>query len=273
MTTPDPTDLGHRDPTWIEKLLPRLEFLFDHYFRVDLEGLDHIAPDAPAILFGNHCGSTYTVEGAMLATALFRRDGAGHPLYVMAHRVFFSLPILRDWLLAAGVILGDRDVAARVLREQGKILVFPGGDRDSHKPFRDRHQVNFFGHGGFIRLSLQERVPLIPFVHVGTHETLLVVSRGERFARFTGLKKLTGLNVFPIVLSVPFGLTFGALYPAIPLPSKIRMKVMEPVRLWEMGWDDPANPQHIAESLAYLTEQMQRELDTLAAARRWPLLG
>ncbi len=273
MTAPDPTDLSLRDPKRIQRLFPRLEFLFDYYFRVDIEGLQHVPEDGPAILCSNHCGSTYTMEGAMLATALFRRYGLAHELYFMAHRAFFDVPLARDWLLSIGAVLGTRDVAAKILRRGSQFIVFPGGDRDSHKPYRDRNKVNFFGHAGFIRISLQERVPIVPFVHVGVHEMLFVLSSGERFARISGLKKLTGLSVFPTVLSFPFGLSFGAIYPAIPLPSKISMKVMEPIRLWDMGWNDPDNPKHIAQSLEYITKAMQRELSTLAAARRWPLIG
>ncbi len=273
VTAPDSTDLSLRDARRIERLLPRLAFLFDRYFRVEIDGLENVPDDGAAILCGNHCGSTYTVEGAMLATALFRRYGVEHELYFMAHRAFFEVPKVRDWLLAVGAVMGSREVAGDILRRGSQFVVFPGGDRDSHKPYRDRNEVNFFGHGGFIRMSLQERAPLVPFVHVGTHETVFVLSRGERFARWSGLKRFAGLSVFPVILSFPFGLSFGVAYPAIPLPTKIKMKVMAPVRLWERGWDDPDNPDHIRESLSYLTAEMQRELTVLAAARRWPLLG
>ena len=78
-------------------MLPSLEFAFDRYFRVALDGAAHL-PTGPAIYFGNHCGSTYTVEGAMLATAIFRRFGVEHPLYFLAHRAFYALPGVGPWL-------------------------------------------------------------------------------------------------------------------------------------------------------------------------------
>lgn len=273
MSRKDPRRLDLRDAKKMEGILPLMSFLFDRYFRVELDGLDNIPKDDPAILFGHHCGSTYTMEGAMLATALFRRDGLGHKLYVMAHRFFYDLPLLGDWLLSMGVVIGNRDVATEVLRNGGQFLVFPGGDLDSHKSYRKRYEVNFHGHTGFIRLSLQERVPLIPFVHVGSHETVFVLASGKRVARFSGLKKRFGLNVFPLVFSLPMGFTLGAVYPAIPFPAKMKIKVMEPVRLWDLGWDDPENEAHLAASLDYLTRSMQGELDALAKARRWPILG
>ncbi len=269
----DPTDLEARDPGYIERVVPLLGQLHDRYFRCQIDGLDHVPACGPAILFGNHCGSTYTVEGAMLAVALLRRHGAAHPLYFLAHRAFYTVPGLRAWLPRIGGVLADRDVAARILRRGGQLVVFPGGDRDSHKPYRDRHKVDFHGHGGFIRLALAERVPLVPFAHVGTHETLFVLSSGARLARALRLDRLTGLNVFPLILSFPFGLSLGPLFVAIPLPSKVTMKVLAPVRLWELGWDDPDNPAHVAAALRFLTAAVQREVDAMAAARRRPVLG
>jgi 1-acyl-sn-glycerol-3-phosphate acyltransferase len=269
----DPTDLDQRNPDAISRVFPRFSFLFDKYFRCEIEGLDNVPEEGAAIIFGNHSGSTYTLEAGMLAVALMRRYGFDHPLYVLCHKAFFDVPKLRQWFLDFGCVLASRDVASNVLRRGGQFVVFPGGDRDSHKPFRERHKVDFFGHAGFIRMSLKERVPLVPFAHVGTHETIFVLSRGERLARALRLKRLTGLAVFPLVLSFPFGLSLGPIFPAIPLPSKFSMKLLPPVKLWEMGWDDPDNPEHIEQSLAYLTGEVQTAVSELAAARRRPVLG
>jgi hypothetical protein len=51
------------------------------------------------------------------------------------------------------------------------------------------------------------------------------------------------------------------------------MKVLPPVRLWELGIDDPDDPAHIDRALRLLTAAVQREVDVLAAARRLPVLG
>ena len=269
----DPTDIARRNPARVERALGSVGQLYDHYFRCETEGIDHVPADGPAILFGNHCGSTYTLEGPLLSVAILRHYGAAHPLYYMVHRAFFDIPVVRDFLLDAGAVNADRDTAVRVLEAGGQLMAFPGGDRDSHKPFFERHQINFHGHTGFLRLSIRQRVPLVPFVHVGTHEALFVISRGERIAKALRLKQLLGLNVFPLILSFPFGLSLGPYFAAIPLPSKVRIRVLPPIRLWELGYDDPDNPEQCQGALSMLTQRLQHELDELAHARKRVLLG
>ncbi len=269
----DTKDITRRNPERVAKTLPIIGGLYDHYFRCETEGIDNVPSDGPAILFGNHCGSTYTIEAAMLSVALLRRYGTDHPLYYLVHKAFFDIPPMGDFMLDMGAVLADREVATQVLRAGGQYVVFPGGDRDSHKPFSERHRVNFFGRTGFIRMSIAERVPLVPFVHVGTHETFFVLSRGASIAKAFNLKKRLGLNVWPLILSFPFGLSLGPYFLALPLPSKVRMRVLPPYRLWEMGWDDPDNPEHRTEALTFITAELQRALDELAAERRHILLG
>ena len=43
--------------------------------------------------------------------------------------------------------------------------------------------------------------------------------------------------------------------------------------LWEMGWDDPENPEHLQKSLDYLTTLVQEALTELAKERRLPFFG
>lgn len=264
----DPRGPGGRSQARIERTFPYAAFLYDRYFRCETEGVENVPREGSAILFGNHCGSTWTMEAALLTVAVLRAYGLDHPLYYLVHRAFFDVPGLREWMIEHGAVLADRETAAKVLAGGGQVITFPGGELDSHKPFVDRHRVDFFGHKGFIRLSIRERVPLVPFVHVGTHETLFVLSRGERIARLLGLDRRIGLHVFPINVSFPFGLTVGPYFPAIPLPSKIRIRVLPACRLWEQGVTDPDDDDAVNEALRTFTQQMQHALDELARGRR-----
>lgn len=268
----DPRDIEQRDPKAVRRLLPLAALLHDRYFRCEFEGQEHLAPPGGAIYAGNHCGSTYTVEGMLLAHNVFARFGAEHPLLFFMHRAFFFNPAVTRGFLRLGAVLADRGVARKVLEKGGQFVVFPGGEYDSHKPFRERNKVCFYGHAGFIKMAIEERVPIVPFVHAGTHETLYVLSRGERLARALGLRERLGLNVFPLVLSFPFGLSLGPWFLAQPLPAKVQMRVLPPVRPWEHGWTDANDEAQLREALTHFETTMQRALDELSAARR-PFLG
>lgn len=269
----DPTDVTQRDPATIARLLPTAQLLHDHYFRCEVDGLESIPESGSAIYFGNHCGSLYTIEGALLACNLFRRFGPEHRLYFLVHSAFFMGKKVSRALLSVGAVSGTREGARKILQSGGQFVVFPGGEYDSHKPFRERHKICFYGHTGFIRMALEERAPLVPFIHVGTHETLYVLSRGDRIAKALGLPKRFSLKVFPISLSFPFGLTMGPLFLAQPLPSKVKMKVLPAYRPWEHGFTDPEDPEHLQGALEYLETMMQGEMDVLAAARKRVFFG
>ena len=63
------------------------------------------------------------------------------------------------------------------------MLVYPGSDLDTFRPFRDRDKIVLGGRKGFLELALRERVPIVPVVTAGTHEQIIVLTRGDRLAR------------------------------------------------------------------------------------------
>jgi hypothetical protein len=64
--------------------------------------------------------------------------------------------------------------------------------------------------------------------HAGAHETLLVLSDGRRLARSLRLPDLMRASIFPIHLSLPWGLAFGP-WPHIPLPARLRYRIGAPI--------------------------------------------
>lgn len=264
--TAEPTPMELRDPEAVAKAMRWMAVLYDKYFRCEVEGIENVPRDR-AILFGNHNGSSYTVEGQLLTVALLRHHGLDHKLYYLVHENFFDIPGLGKRLLARGAVPGSRANARRILEANGQFVTFPGGERSSHKPFTERHEVDFHGHTGYARIAIESRTPLVPFVHVGTHSTMLVLARGARIAKAFDLKRRMGLAVFPLVLSFPFGLSLGPYFAAIPLPAKVRMRVLPPVSPWELGWDDASDPECLRECSEHLTGLCQEALYDLRDRR------
>jgi 1-acyl-sn-glycerol-3-phosphate acyltransferase len=118
-----------------------------------------------------------------------------------------------------------------------------------------------------VRLALEEDVPIVPVVAIGGQETALFLSQGEWLSRFLMLDRLFRLKVLPISLAAPWGLNVGDFLGHVPLPSKIVVEVLPPIRpREELGGD-------VDEIHAHVTRLMQDTLDALSAERRFPVIG
>jgi 1-acyl-sn-glycerol-3-phosphate acyltransferase len=133
-----------------------------------------------------------------------------------------------------------------------------------------RNQIRLAGRTGFIRLALQERVPVQPVVSIGGHETVFVASDGRRLARILGLERFR-LKALPLMVGPPWGISPGVLLLHWPLPAKITVKVGEPIDFHARF--GKLDPEAIWACYHYVERRMQSILDTLAAERRLPVLG
>ena len=149
------------------------------------------------------------------------------------------------------------------------LLVYPGGDYEVHRPSWKRNRVDFDRRKGFIRLALQENVPIVPVVSIGGQETALFLSRGETLARLSGIDRMFRLKVLPISLALPWGLNVGDMLGHIPLPAKITIETLPPIDLRAEFGPDP----DLDEVYDHVIGLMQDTLDALADERRLPVIG
>jgi 1-acyl-sn-glycerol-3-phosphate acyltransferase len=138
-----------------------------------------------------------------------------------------------------------------------------------HRPTWHRHRIDFAGRKGFIRLALEQGVPIVPVVSVGGQETALFLSRGEGLARLLRLDKMFRLKVLPISLALPWGVNIGDMLGHIPAPAKITIETLPPIDLHDEFGPDP----DIDDVYDHIIRLMQETLDALAAERRLPILG
>ena len=129
--------------------------------------------------------------------------------------------------------------------------------------------MDFGGRKGFLRLALEEGVPIVPVVSIGGQETALFLSRGERLAKGLALDKLFRLKVLPISIAPPWGLNVGDMLGHLPLPAKITVEALPPIDLRREFGAEP----DLDEVYDHLVRLMQETLDALASERRWPVLG
>ncbi|MFP4477424.1 MAG: hypothetical protein ACLFOY_17810 [Desulfatibacillaceae bacterium] len=144
---------------------------------------------------------------------------------------------------------------------------YPGGDLDAARPFRHRNQIVFGGRTGYIRLALEQGVPIVPVVTAGAQSVFIILDNMPRFARALGMGKWARINVWPLTLSFPLGLTFGPPPFFIPYPARILLEIMEPIRFDRSGPEAARDDRYVRECAAMVEAAMQETLTGLARQR------
>ncbi|TMM04767.1 MAG: acyltransferase family protein [Actinobacteria bacterium] len=260
-------DLDTRDTDYIRETLPGLWMLASIYFRADVRGLHHIQKEGPVLLVGNHSGGIMAPDLFVFVLAFSTYFGVERRFYQLAHNGVVASPagrIVRKY----GTVAADPRNAELALKSGAAVLVYPGGDYEVFRPSWESGKVNFGGRKGFIRLALKLDVPIQPVVSIGSQETALFLTRGERLAKLTRIDKLLRLKTAPFMLGLPFGL-MPAVFGHIPLPSKITIQVMPKIDLRETYGDDPDVNQIYDDVIG----RMQDILESLSEERRLPVIG
>jgi 1-acyl-sn-glycerol-3-phosphate acyltransferase len=261
-------DLDERDPDFIRERLPMLWLLASIWFRGEVRGLGNIPDSGPVLLVGNHSGGNLTPDTIVFTLAFNTYFGVERAFYQLAHNLVLSMPALAQ-LRKFGTVAASPENARTALESGAALLVYPGGDYEVHRPSWQRHRVDFGGRKGFIRLAIEQDLPIVPVVSIGGQETALFLSRGERLARLLALDRMFRLKVLPISLAVPWGLNIGDMLGHIPLPAKITIETLPAIDLRAEFGSHP----DVDEVYERLMELMQDALDALAAGRRMPILG
>ena len=262
-----PGDLDNRDPDFMREVLPATWLFVTAWFRPDIRGLHHIPGEGPVLVVGNHTGGASSPEVHISQLAISTYFGVERAHYQLAHRMVLNSPV-GALLRRFGTVEAEHDNAAKALDAGAIVTVFPGGDHEVYRPSWESARIDMGGRKGFLKLAIEKDVPIVPMVTLGGQETALFLSRGEGLARLLGIDKSLRLKSLPIMISLPFGLQVGPL-PHFPLPSKVTMRILEPIDLRERYGDDP----DIDEIYDDLIASMQETLTSLQQERRLPVIG
>ena len=265
-----PTDpLRERDPENSRETLPALRLLSSLYFRADVRGLEKVPGTGPVLLVGNHSGGTLIADTFVFAQAFYDHFGPERPFHQLAHDLGFKVPGTRALVQRYGTIPASPEFMRRALDSDAALLVYPGGDHETYRPSWQSGEIGFDGRTGFVELAIEHGIPVVPVVALGGQETALFLGRGRRLASGLQLDRLLRLKVLPIAIGPPFGLTVLDLPGRIPLPSKITIRVLDPIDLRARLGPDP-DPH---EAYRLVTDAMQDCLSALSRRRRFPVIG
>jgi len=253
------------DPEHIARTLPVLNPLLSAYFRADVRGIENVPATGPSLLVGNHSGGTMIVDTFLFTFAFYDHFGPERRFHQLAHDIAARIPGLRRF----GTLVASHENAQRAFGKGAPVLVYPGGDFETFRPSWHSDQVEFGGRKGFVRLALEQGVPIVPVVSIGGQETALFLTRAQHLARALRLDRLARIKVLPISIGPPFGINVLDLPGRIPLPAKITIEVLPPIDLTQRFGADP----DVDEVYAHVTATMQDALDRLSEERTLPIVG
>ena len=263
----DPFNL--RDPGYIRRTLPALRAMSDVYFRAEVRGMENVPAHGPVLLVGNHSGGTLIADTFVFAHAFYDHFGADREFFQLAHDLVFKVPGLRALVTPYGTVPASPKNMRHALARGAALLVYPGGDHETYRATWHSADIDFDHRTGFVRLALELDVPIVPVVAIGGQETALFLGQGERLARLLHLHRLLRLDVVPVQIAPPWGVTVLDIPGRVPLPAKITVEVLPAVDLRaELGADAVAEAGY-----DLVTARMQDTLDELAAARAFPVIG
>ncbi len=168
-----------------------------------------------------------------------------------------------------GSVPASKENADRLLDRGHPVVVYPGGDAEDYRPWTERHRIELQGRTGFVRLALRHGVPVVPLVAHGSHDAIVVLTRGETLAKRLGFNRLR-INVMPVVAGPPWGIAPVQL-PTWPLPAKVTARVGEPIDWSHLGPDAADDPDTVQARYDEPVERMQADLDSLSHCRPPPV--
>jgi 1-acyl-sn-glycerol-3-phosphate acyltransferase len=250
-------DAFGKDPTLLAALQPRLHTLLDRWFRVVVEGAEHLPKDGRALLVANH-GGALPWDAVVLIAALAR---AGREVRPLVEDGVMTAPFLGTFLNRLGCVRASQENATRLLQRGEACLVFPEGMLGLSKTWRRRYQLQRFGRGGFVRLAVRTDTPLLPVAVVGAEDTAPLVGRVDALSTLFS-------DLLPYVPITP---TFPLLGPLglLPLPARWRIRIGEPVDARRQVKDE-SDAMAVNEVAGAVRDRLQRDVDDLVEQRGNP---
>jgi 1-acyl-sn-glycerol-3-phosphate acyltransferase len=256
-THSDDVDEFGKDPLYVERFEPLFEWLYKSYWRVEVEGIENIPDKGRALLVANHSGML-PFDGIMINEAVKSESHTGREVRFLAEDMFSTLPFLAPFLSRIGAVRACQENAERLLTDDHLACVFPEGVKGTGKTFSERYKLQRFGRGGFIKLCMKTKTPLVPVAVIGAEEIYPIM------AKFEWVGKPFGLPYVPVTPSWPLLGPLGL----IPLPSKWRIGFGKPIRFDKYGREAAQNDVLVNKLKEDVRGRIQDMVDDLVKKRK-----
>src|SRR3954452_22455602 len=158
--TVDDTGIDGWDPDYVRRVLPVWRALMGTYFRGEVRGLENIPDEGPSLLVGNHSGGTLIADTFVFTGEFYDHFGPDRRFHQLAHDIAARTPAvgINRW----GTVAASHDNARKAFEKGAPVLVYPGGDYETFRPTWHGDRIEFGGRKGFIKLALEQGVPIVP---------------------------------------------------------------------------------------------------------------
>ena len=244
------------DAAYIRRYCGHLfHWLHDHYWRVEIDGIEHVPKSGRGVLVGMHRGFM-PFDGVMALFALVTR--ANRIPRFLIHPSLTKFPFLADFMAKLGGIMACQENGDWVLRRDELLGVFPEGIRGAFTMYSRAYTLGKFGRDEFVRMALRNRAPILPFVTVGSAEIYPILKRVD----WKWFKRYTEWPFLPIT-AAPF-----------PLPSKWHTQFLPPMHIEEQYGPEAADdPRTVHRISLEVRQRMQAAIDELLLRRKSIFFG
>ena len=250
----------------LEAILGFVRWLSIYYFHTMLEGLENV-PEGPVLFVGNHNAGLLSLDTLIVIDQIRQYRGRDRIIQPLVHDAAYMSKTTAHHAKRMGALRASRENADLALSAGRDVIAYPGGDREAFRRFQDRNKVILAGRKGFVRTALKNKVPIVPVVSAGLHESFVVLSTGKRIAAKLGLKNIFHSDLAAFGLSFPWGLA-PSFFPFIPLPTPIDIRILAPFEM--VG--EPDDQAAVDRGYEVISSVMQKTMDELTADRL-PWLG
>ena len=254
---PDPFGF---DPVARERAKLFFRFLYKYYWRVEVEGLEHLPVEGPVLLAANHSGAL-PFDAAMISMAVEEEHPAHRIVRMLYAKFVTDLPGIGPLFNRLGGVEASTNNGATLLKRGEAVGIFPEGEEALGKPYHQAYCLRPF-RTGVAHLSARHQAPIVPVAVIGAEETT------RSLFRIPQLPRLLRVPFIPIPSLVYLLGPLGY----IPLPTKWRIRFgppLMPVRAY------PRTPreQFLHERADYVRTEVQRLLDVGRLRRSTVIFG
>ena len=250
-------DFGLDEELLREVMIPLLRPLYQHYFRVRSVGVERIPESGPALLVGNHAGAI-ALDAIIVQHAVATEHPANRIVRNIGEDLVFRLPFIGPLARKCGAAVAREEDGSQLLERGELVGVYPEGFKGVGTGWGERNRLHRFGRGGFVRLALRARAPIVPVAIVGAERAYPIV------ANVKPLANMLRLPYFPVTPTFPLLGPLGAL----PLPSRWTLEFGEPMGFDEYPADSARDPTLVLELAARVRERIAGMLEANLDERR-----